>query len=52
MDTNKVKGRMTEMQISGKELAKEIHDADVPFETWMIGYRIRTIEKILKGDGE
>ena len=36
----------------GQELAKEIHDADVPFETWMIGYRIRTIEKILKGDGE
>ena len=32
----------------GKELAKEIHDANVPFETWMTGYRIRVLEKILK----
>ena len=36
----------------GKELAKEIHDAGVPFETWLIGYRVRVLERILKGDGE
>ncbi len=31
----------------GKELAKEIHDANVPFETWMTGYRVRVLQGIL-----
>ena len=31
----------------GKELAQEIHEANVPFETWLIGYRVRVLEKIL-----
>ena len=30
-----------------KELAKEIHDANVPFETWMTGYRVRVLQGIL-----
>ena len=34
----------------GKELAKEIHDADIPFETWLIDYRIRKLQEIVKGD--
>ena len=34
----------------GKELAKEIHDANVPFETWLIGYRVRVLQNILKGE--
>ncbi len=32
----------------GKELAKEIHDADVPFETWLTGYRTEVLQKLLK----
>lgn len=32
----------------GKELAKEIHDAGVPFETWLIDYRIRVLRNLLK----
>ena len=34
----------------GKELAKEIHDADVPFETWMIGYRTELLKRLLYGE--
>ena len=32
----------------GKDLAKEIHDAGVPFETWLTGYRIRVLQELLK----
>ena len=32
----------------GKELAKEIHDANVPFETWLISYRLRVLQELLK----
>ena len=36
----------------GKELAKEIHDANVPFETWLADYRVRVLQKMTKEDGE
>ena len=32
----------------GKDLAKEIHDANVPFETWLIGYRTKLLQDLLK----
>lgn len=32
----------------GKELAKEIHEANVPFETWLIGYRTQRLLELLK----
>ena len=32
----------------GKELAKEIHEANVPFETWLIGYRTQRLQELLK----
>ena len=32
----------------GKDLAKEIHDAGVPFETWLTGYRVRVLQNLLK----
>ena len=32
----------------GKDLAKEIHDAGVPFETWLTGYRVRVLQELLK----
>ena len=32
----------------GKELAKEIHDAGVPFETWLVDYRVRVLQNLLK----
>jgi len=31
----------------GKELAKEIHDANVPFETWLVSYRVRVLQNML-----
>ncbi len=31
----------------GKELAKEIHEADIPFETWLIGHRMKLLEYLL-----
>ena len=31
----------------GKEAAKEIHEANVPFETWLAGYRVKVLEEIL-----
>ena len=34
----------------GKELAKEIHDAGVPYETWLAGYRGRLLKDLLKED--
>ena len=36
----------------GKERAKEIHDANVPFETWLTDYRVQVLRKMLKEDGE
>ena len=36
----------------GKEWAKEIHDAGVPFETWMIDYRVKVLQNMLKEAGE
>ena len=35
----------------GKEWAKEIHDANVPFETWMTEYRVKVLKDLLKGGG-
>lgn len=32
----------------GKDLAKEIHDAGVPFETWLTDYRVRVLKDLLK----
>ena len=32
----------------GKGLAKEIHDAGVPFETWLTEYRVRVLQELLK----
>ncbi len=32
----------------GKDLAKEIHDAGVPFETWLTEYRVRVLQELLK----
>ena len=34
----------------GKELAKEIHDAGIPFETWLIRYRTQRLLELLKGE--
>ena len=31
----------------GKELAKEIHDANVPLETWLIAYRTDELKKLI-----
>ena len=31
----------------GKELAKEIHDANIPLETWLIGYRTDELKKLV-----
>ena len=31
----------------GKEVAKAIHEADVPYETWMIQYRTELLERLL-----
>jgi hypothetical protein len=57
MDTNKVKGRMTEMQISGKELAKELNMDPSTFyrkmqkngENFTLG-EIMGIKRVLKMD--
>ena len=32
----------------GKDLAKEIHDAGVPFETWLTEYRVLVLQELLK----
>ncbi len=34
----------------GKELAKEIHEAGIPFETWLAGYRTKVLQDLLKED--
>ncbi len=33
----------------GKEKAKEIHEANIPYETWLIQYRTKLLERIMKG---
>ncbi len=35
----------------GKEFAKEIHEANIPFETWMINHRIEILRKIVSNNG-
>ena len=32
----------------GKDLAKEIHDAGVPFETWLTEYWVRVLRELVK----
>ena len=32
----------------GKELAKEIYDANMPLETWLIGHRVRVLQEMMK----
>ena len=34
----------------GKKLAKEIHDANIPLETWLIDYRVNLLERLM-GEG-
>ena len=34
----------------GKERAKEIHEANIPLETWLISYRVQVLQKMLKGE--
>ena len=34
----------------GKERAREIHEANVPLETWLISYRVQVLQKMLKGE--
>ena len=36
----------------GKELAKEIHEAGVPLETWLIGYRTKRLTELLEDNAE
>ncbi len=36
----------------GKEAAKEIHEANVPFETWLTDYRVRVLKEILAGEAQ
>ena len=31
----------------GKEVAKEIHEANIPYETWMIQYRTKLLERLM-----
>ena len=36
----------------GKEFAKEIHEANIPFETWLARYRVKVLKELLgKGTG-
>ena len=32
----------------GKELAKEIYDANMPLETWLIGHRVKVLQEMMK----
>ena len=32
----------------GKEYAKEIHEANEPLETWLIGYRVKTLQRLIE----
>ena len=34
----------------GKEYAKEIHDANVPLENWLISHRVEVLQNLLKKD--
>ena len=34
----------------GKEYAKEIHEANVPFETWLTEYRVKVLKEIVNDD--
>ena len=34
----------------GKEYAKEIHEANVPLETWMIEHRVKVLKELIRGD--
>ena len=34
----------------GKEFSKEIHDANEPFETWLIGHRVKVLKELLNKD--
>ena len=36
----------------GKEAAKEIHEVNVPLETWLTGYRVRVLKEILSGEAK
>ena len=36
----------------GKEYAKEIHEANIPFETWMILHRMEVLERLLGVEGD
>ena len=36
----------------GKEYAKEIHDANVPLETWLIGHRTEVLKSLLSDEAE
>ena len=34
----------------GKEFAKEIHDANIPYETWLAEYRVKVLKELLSRD--
>lgn len=34
----------------GKKFAKEIHDANIPYETWLTGYRVKVLKELLSRD--
>jgi len=34
----------------GKEFAKEIHDANIPYETWLASYRVKVLKELLGRD--
>ena len=34
----------------GKEMAKDIHEANVPYETWLAGYRTELLERLVSGE--
>ena len=34
----------------GKEFAKEIHDANIPYETWLAEYRVKVLKELLGRD--
>ena len=36
----------------GKEYAKQIHEADIPLETWLIDYRIQVLQDLLHGGSQ
>ena len=36
----------------GKEFAKEIHEANVPLETWLVNHRVQVLRELLSDKGE